>query len=95
MDVANSQANRAELVQAAVERGESLTEAMAGGLLIYASMPLDLQASVMTVARHLHATYEDMGQAGSIGAAVLLRTSDFQLFKQLSATSDDEAAAAS
>ena len=91
----NSQANRAELIRAAAERGDFLTDAMAGGLLLYASMPLDLQASVMTVARCLHAEFEDLGQAGSVGAAVLLRTSDFQLFNQISTTGADEVATAS
>ncbi len=81
--VSDSQSNRDTLVQVAESQFEYLSSGRAGGAFLYESMPLDIQASVLIFARSIYVNFEDLDLAASVGAAVLVRTSDLRLFNRI------------
>ena len=82
--VPNTENTRASIIREAARRGEHMTHAIAGGLILFNNMPAGPeQNAVADVAARLRATYPDMQLHGSLGAAHLIRTSDKQLFDSL------------
>ena len=82
----NTQVNRTLMISAAADEGDVMTESMAGGMLLYMAMPMDIQAEVMDAARTLQMKDQELSESCSVATAVLLRTSNFQLFKELAKT---------
>ncbi len=83
----NTKVNRTAMIRAAADEGDVLTESLAGGLLLYEAMPMNIKGEVIDAARCLQMRDDDLSQICSVATAVLLRTSNnFQLFKELSKT---------
>jgi hypothetical protein len=82
----NSAANRRALVECAHANGDlSMNLSVAGGLLLFSSLPEANKIQCQIVARQLIATYrnEGMSEPTALGAAVLVRTSNRSLFDEM------------
>ncbi len=83
-NIPNTAEQREDIIEEARSRGEPMTHATAGGLILFLNMPAGPEKeAVAHVAARLRASYPDLSFMPSLGGAHLLRTSNKKLFDEL------------